>query len=241
MPSCHTDAVATPFSAASHLTSDDRVLIYRALRYPRGRYTAERAGQLSAVPSRTLHDWATSSALVPDWMSASPRGWSYRDVVYARLLAWLRSKRMERSQASERVSAVRELVATAQIDPQVRSDGSMFLIGEEHEDRFTGQQAFDGLSELLDVFHLTQPIEGVSGSDLWGPSLLRPSEHTYISPWILHGEPCVTDSRVPSASLYALHVERGLDEEQIGALYPGLSPAGVRDAIRLEQHLRSAA
>ncbi|HXH59107.1 hypothetical protein [Iamia sp.] len=85
------------------LTADDRALVLRALRYPRGRYSAERAHQLSAVPARTLHDWATAGVLVPDWFAAKPRGWSYRDVVYARLLAWLRSKHMDRTSASERL------------------------------------------------------------------------------------------------------------------------------------------
>jgi len=223
------------------LSAEQRTLVWQALKFPRGRYTAERAGQLSAVPSRTLHDWATSGTLVPDWMAASPRGWSYRDIVYVRMLAWLRSKRMARTRASSRVRAVRALVARSRIDPDIRSDGSMFLIGGEKEDRFTGQQAFDGLNELLDVFHLTEPIEGVSTSELWGPSLLHPSEHTYISPWVLHGEPCVAESRIPSAALYTLNVERGLGAAEISALYPSLSEAEVEDAIDLEKRLRRAA
>lgn len=54
------------------LSIDDRALVMRALRVPRGRYSAERASQLSAVPARTLHDWATSGMLLPDW-SPLPR------------------------------------------------------------------------------------------------------------------------------------------------------------------------
>lgn len=57
-------------------TTDDRALVLRALKVPRGRYTAARASQLSAVPMRTLHDWASSGVLVPDWVRSSPRGWS---------------------------------------------------------------------------------------------------------------------------------------------------------------------
>lgn len=220
---------------------DDRVLIRRALRYPRGRYSADRASQLSAVPARTLHDWATSQTLVSDWRHASPRGWSYRDIVYARLLAWLRGKGTVRPVAARRVAVVRQLLAEAEVDPLVRSDGTIFLIGGEHVDRLTGQQAFDGLADLLDVFHLTEPVEGVSDVELWGPSLIRPSAHTYISPWVLRGEPCVNDSRVPSAALYTLSVERGLDPPRIAALYPGLSTDAVEDALKLENQLRRAA
>ncbi len=222
------------------LSSEDRALVLRALRYPRGRYNAERAHQLSSVPARTLHDWATAGVLVPDWFAASPRGWSYRDVVYARLLAWLRSKHMERTAAAERVRYLRALLSTSPVDPTVHSDGTVFLIGSEATDRFTGQQAFDGLVAVLDVFKLTEPIEGISQGELWGPSLVRPSAHTYISPWVLAGEPCVEGSRVPSATLYALNVERGLDAAGIHRLYDALSVEAIDDALDLEARLRAA-
>lgn len=222
------------------LTAEDRALVLRALKYPRGRYDAERAHQLSAVPARTLHDWATAGVLVPDWLAARPRGWSYRDIVYARLLAWLRSKHMERSAAAERVLYLRKLLSTSDIDPSVHSDGTIFLVGEEATDRFTGQQAFDGVVAVLDVFELTEPVEGVSRGELWGPSLVRPSEHTYISPWVLAGEPCVEGSRVPSANLYALNVDRGLDAAAIHLLYQSLPVEAIEDALQFEARLRAA-
>ncbi|MEO8697819.1 MAG: DUF433 domain-containing protein [Acidimicrobiales bacterium] len=70
---------------------------------------------------------------------------------------------------------------------------------------------------------------------------MHPSEHTFISPWVLRGEPCVKDSRVPTAALYALNVERGLGSGGVAALYPGLSQDVVKDALTLERHLRQAA
>jgi uncharacterized protein (DUF433 family) len=227
-------------ASKAELSRDERALVLRALKHPRGRYSARRASQLSGIPARTLHDWATSGSLVPDWMASHPRGWSYRDVVYARLLGWLRSKHMERIQAAKRVALTRERLATSPIDPSVRSDGTIFLIGDEDIDHFTGQQAFDGVAELLDVFELTEPIEGVSTGELWGPSLVHPSAYTFISPWVLAGEPCVVSSRVPSGSLHALHVDRGLDVKAIQHLYPFLPAEGIQDALQLEERLRAA-
>lgn len=235
-----TAILAVMTATATALTSEDRALVLRALRYPRGRYSAERAHQLSAVPSRTLHDWATAGVLVPDWFGATPRGWSYRDIVYARMLAWLRGKKMERGDAAERVRLLRELLSTSEIDPTVHSAGTIFLIGDEDSDRFTGQQAFDGLISVLDVFELAEPIDGLSQGELRGPNLVRPSEHTYISPWVLGGEPCVEKSRVPSATLHALRVERGLDAEGIHQLYEFLPIASIKDALELEKQLRAA-
>ena len=225
-------------TTAAALTHDDRSLILSALRHPRGRYSAERASQLSGIPARTLHDWATSGAMMPDWIASTPRGWSFRDLVYARLLAWLRSKHMDRTRAAERVVAIRHQMTDAVVDPGIRSDGQIVLLGDSHEDGFTGQQVFHGITPFLHVFRLTDPIEGVSRAELWGPNLVNPSDHTYISPWVLHGEPCVSNSRVPSSALYALRLQRGLDTDQIGELYPQLTVAAIDDAIDLETRLR---
>jgi uncharacterized protein (DUF433 family) len=147
---------------------------------------------------------------------------------------------MERARASGRVLAVRELMARAVIQPHLRSDGTVMLLEDESVDRFSGQQVFDGLSELLDVFEMTEPIEGVSRAELWGPSLVRPSRLTYISPWVLGGEPCVADSRVPTSAIYALRIERSLDTGRIHALYPELPEEAIEDAIELEGRLRAA-
>lgn len=223
------------------LTEAERARVLNALRLPRGRYSAERASQLSAIPSRTLHDWATAGALVPDWLNARPRGWSYRDVVFARLLGWLRSKGMPRTDAARRVDQVRHRLDTSPVDPSVRSDGSIFLMGGDEVDECTGQQVFDGLADLLDVFELTEPIEGVSTRRLWGPDLVRPSSFTFISPWVLGGEPCVVDSRVPSAALHALREDRGLGVAEISRLYPHLPAEAIEDALGLEERLRQAA
>lgn len=64
---------------ARALTKDQQQLVLFAFRHPRGRYSAERAGQLSGVPARTLYDWAEARVLITDYASAHPKAWSYRD------------------------------------------------------------------------------------------------------------------------------------------------------------------
>jgi len=151
---------------------------------------------------------------------------------------------MNRDAAAHRVDVLRDSLAAANIDPivvadpSVRSDGTVFLIGRERSDRFTGQQVFDALIPLLDVFELVEPIEGVSKGSLWGPSLIRPSDYTYISPNVVAGEPCIVNSRVPTGTIHALHAERGLSVDGIGEFYPQLEERGIKDAIALEGRLR---
>jgi uncharacterized protein (DUF433 family) len=74
-----------------------------------------------------------------------------------------------------------------------------------------------------------------------GSSIPLNSYRTSISPWVMGGEPCVRSTRIPTAGLYALRSERGLQTERIVALYPGLDVAHVEDAIKLEERLCRAA
>lgn len=227
---------------ARALTQDEEQLILLAFRHPRGRYSAERAGQLSGVPARTLYDWTEAKVLVPDYASARPKAWSYRDLGFARLLAWLRQQGQDRPTAAARVADLRELMAdAAQQITEVRSDGSIVLLGEETVDRLTGQQLLSGMAQFLAVFDLLEPIGELGRKRLWGPDLLTPSNLTVISPWVMGGEPVVRSTRIPTASLHALRHDRGLETARIVALYPELDEEQVDDAIALEDRLRRAA
>lgn len=224
------------------LTNDEQQLVLFAFRHPRGRYSAERAGQLFGVPARMLYDWAKADVLVPDSAGSKPKAWSYRDLGFARLLAWLRQQGQDRSKAAERVAELRRMMAdAAQQVSEVRADGSIVLLGEETVDRLTGEQVFDGMDSFLAVFDLLEPIAELGRKRLWGPDLLAPTPLTVISPWVMGGEPVVKSTRIPTASLHALRHDRGLDTVRIVALYPELDAGEVDDAIALEDRLRRAA
>lgn len=145
---------------------------------------------------------------------------------------------METSGASERVRLIRDVLASDGVDPTVRSDGQHAFLSDEAIDRFSGQQAFGGMTIFLSIFDVAQPIDKVSRSAMWGPGLVYPSIHTHISPWVLSGEPCVVRSRIPTSALFALREERHLPAEKIRLLYPQLNVEAIQDAIALEEKLR---
>jgi uncharacterized protein (DUF433 family) len=93
----------------------------------------------------------------------------------------------------------------------------------------------------MSTFDLLEPIKELGEHALWGPDLVTPSPYTFISPWVMAGEPCIDQTRVPTATVYALRAERGLDEGRIVALYPALTAESVEDAWSLESRLRRAA
>lgn len=226
------DAVGTA------LTDEERAVLRHALRFPRGRYEARRAAQLSGIPERTVYDWAQEGVLVPDFHGACPMRWSYRDLVYLRLLARLRAHRMPREHAAERVRLVRALAAGGNDLDQVRlTDRTLLLPGEDH-DRLTGEQVLGDLAELTGHFDLLAPIADVDTEHLWGPNLVKPTDLTFISPSVLGGEPCIEGTRIPTAAVHALVKHRGMSSAQVVRLYPQLTEEGVDEAVGLEHKMR---
>jgi uncharacterized protein (DUF433 family) len=71
-----------------------------------------------------------------------------------------------------------------------------------------------------------------------GPHLLCPRPLLRIIPGKLHGEPHVVDTRIGSATLYALD-EAGYTPEQVRRMYPDVSPEALDQALDLERSLRA--
>lgn len=231
--------------SSNDLTTEERALLRDALRVPRGRYGADRAAQLSGVPTRTVYHWALTGTLVPDY-DESPKAWSYRDLVYLRLTAWLRTTRLPLPVVVDNVTSWRHTFGGADDHDRavVSTDGVGAAIGEGFDvDDMTGQQVFETMVDTVATFDLLAPLEadGLGQSHLWGPNLVRPSEHTSISPWVLRGEPVLRGSRLSTGAIYALSTRRRLAVDDIVDLYPGISAQSVDDALALETRLRMAA
>lgn len=239
------DAVSSTDSRAVLSDSEREDLLY-ALEVPRGRYSANRAAQLSGVPERTVYHWARHEVMQPDFDDQNPKSWSYRDLVYLRLLAFLRGRQVALDPAAELVRRLRREFAEggAEVETSVISaGGGGYALGPDMQvDMLTGQVAFETMVSYVGRFDLLAPIEaGGPAQHLWGPNLVRPSARTEISPWVLSGEPVIESSRIPTATIYALTTSRNLAAADIADLYPGLDVDKIRDAVGLERRLRQAA
>lgn len=226
------------------LTSDERQHLLQALRLPRGTYSASRAAQLSGVPERTVYHWAQTEVLQPDYDYDRPKAWSYRDLVFLRLLAFLRGHDVEMRDSIALVHRLREEFSHSdiRIDTRVSAASGGYALGPIMQvDELTGQLAFETLVDYVGVFDVLAPLADQAHHHLWGPNLVYPSAHTAISPWVMSGEPVVRNSRISTASLHALKAQRGLDTADIVSLYPTLSAEDVDDAVALESRLRAAA
>jgi uncharacterized protein (DUF433 family) len=229
--------------ASKRLDAQTQKTVMYALRHARGRYVADRASQLSGIPRSTLYDWRREDIYVPDFDAGDPTAWSYRDLVYLRLLGWLRNVGMPRPAAANRVKSVKRLIEKGDDVRLLHATHKTLLINEEATTRFDEPNLlpFDNLFGLVSTFDLLDPIEELrrrGQNRLWAPDLVTPSDHTFISPWVLAGDPCVEATRIPTSAIHALREERGLSSAEVVELYPGLTIEAADDAHVLEQRLR---
>lgn len=217
---------------------DRYATMLHSLRHARGRYPVERAAQLSGIPRSTLYDWNRHGVYVPDFAAGSPMAWSYRDLVFVRVLAWLRNDvKTPRSVASVRVQALKVHISAGHLVTMLHADRDSLVVDGNVAAPLDGPSRM--FVDMLASFDLASAVDDFGAhTKLWGPDLVAPSAHTYISPWVLGGDPCVAKTRIPSASIYSLRVDRGLSVADVVALYPGLSESAANDAFTLETRLR---
>ena len=230
---------------AAQLTDEERRTIAYGLRHPRGRYVAERAAQLSGVPKSTIYDWRREGVFCPDFTSSTPANWSYRDLVLLRVLAWLRQGGMPRPTAAKKVQKVKTHLSRGAEVRYIRATQSDVVLDGTYSEEFDDDRAnllpSTDFLELLATFDLHEPIRELRSArnrSVWAPDLVTPSVHSFISPWVLSGDPCVTSTRIPTSAIHALRFERALPVEAIVDLYPGLSIEAAKDVIELEMRLR---
>jgi uncharacterized protein (DUF433 family) len=228
--------------APRRLNAEEAEVVRGSLAHPIGRYDSERASQLSGIPRRTVNYWFQHELLVPD--DEADRRWSYRDLVFLRVFAWLRTKKMPPDAAALRVRTLkRALLGDGAPITRVRSQGKVLLLGNESVDRWSGEMVFSEVAPFfshLDLVALTGSADMNPGR-YEGPDLLRPRSRITIRPWVLSGEPCIRGTRIPTAAMYAINHERGLEPDQIVRLYPGTTRVDITQAIDLETTLRAAA
>lgn len=202
----------------------------------RGVYNARRAAALSGVPLTTLHRWARQGLYIPS-IHAGPldRLWSWADLLALRAMDWFRKKKGPHGPLPATIAEIRQAldeIAKEGISPAefsklvvVSRAGKLFL--DKSDVPF--HAAPDRQTVMPDVLPLVAPYQN-------GPSLTEPRPLLRIIPGKLHGEPHLVNTRISTATVYALH-KSGYTKSQILEMYPDISPEGLEQALEFEHSL----
>jgi uncharacterized protein (DUF433 family) len=136
------------------------------------------------------------------------------------------------------VARVRAEIEAGERVRYLHASSRALIAAGERVDRISGGSLlpFDRLEALFAHFDIAEPIRelGPSRHRLWAPDLVRPSKHSFIAPSVMADDPCLNDTRIPTATVYILRTERDLSSEDIVALYPEVDVEAVEDAHGLE-------
>ena len=110
--------------------------------------------------------------------------------------------------ASQQIQLLKQQIVRGHEVRYLYANRETLLADAERVNRVTGASLlpFDNLSALFRVFNILEPVRELSSEHrrLWAPDLVQPSLHTFISPWVMAGDPCVAQTRIPTASIHAL-------------------------------------
>lgn len=201
----------------------------------RGVYDAQRASALAGVPRTTLHYWARNGLYIPS-ISPEPhtRLWSWSDLLALRAIDWFRKGKGSGRKVSipQIRKALQELVESGISREElyhvvaVSGSGDLFFTLDTIDVRARpGRQG-----ALSNILHLVRPYEVA-------PDLLEPRPLLRIIPGKLHGEPHLLDTRIPSATIYALY-KMGYSVDKIQEMYPEALTDALEDAIDFERSLQ---
>jgi uncharacterized protein (DUF433 family)/DNA-binding transcriptional MerR regulator len=203
-------------------------------------YTARRAAALAGVPVSTLHYWARTGIYVPS-ISPAPRVrlWSWADLLALRAIDFFHRAKDPGEPKKVSIRRIREALSEIERRGLSREELSRLVALSRGGELFirVGDEAVradaSAQSAMPDMLALVRPYG-------WGPDLLEPRPRLRIIPGKLHGEPHLLDTRIPSATIYALRTS-GYTVEQILDFYPEARVDAVEEAIDLEDSLATRA
>ena len=190
-------------------------------------FSTKMAAFLSGATVSQLNNWAHSSILLPE-LGTHPRRYSFRDVVALRALAVLRSnvslQKIRRALATMEYQNFTEHIS----EYRFATDGTSVKVWTD--DGFMDLVANPGQFEFKSLADIYAPFTNFRGRHV--PGLLEPAEGIEVRPERLGGSPTVAGTRVPLEMVMELtEGPDGLDADEIGEMYPSVSPQDVRNVI----------
>ena len=200
----------------------------------RGVYDASRAAALSGVPESTLHYWARHGIYIPS-ISPEPRTryWSWIDLLTLRMIHYLR--RDDTPAKAVAMSKIREALKELETINIPRQRSHQVVIARAGTDFYlkVGGTVIRAASGGQTTIPNTVDLLGTYGS---GPDLLKPRPQIRIVPGKLHGEPHLLNTRISSATIYALYRD-GFLLDDIREMYPEAPGEALDQAIDLEKSM----
>lgn len=181
-----------------------------------------------ATPSQLL-SWRTKGLLIPEIREKKPPIYSFRDLIVARSLAFLRG-RTTSQKITRAIGNIRSMELTRGHLSQLRfgTDGDTIFIGTPDSDVATDVLRRPGQIEVFSFDDLAVAFRNFRDDEV--ASLEHPRPHLEVSPERLGGWPTIQGTRVPFDAVSDLLADGDIEASEVEQWYPGVSADAARDA-----------
>lgn len=200
-------------------------------------FRIEMVSRLSGATPSQLDHWRRDGLLVPEISRERPPLYSFRDLILARSLAFLRA-RVSNQKITRAVWNIRDMPLTYEHLSQLRfgSDKSTIFIGTEDGEVMDVLRK-PGQLEVFTFEDLVKQFENFKGAEV--SDFKHPRTHLTVDYERLGGWPTIRSTRIPYDVISDFLDEDEDNIQEIEEWYPGVSVDAARDAQQFARELEA--
>lgn len=208
-----------------------------------GLYSTAQVSRLARIPVSTLYEWRRRGIMRPSLQLihgglVADEGYSYADLVLARIIKALRDRHLDFDSAANALRHLYDRLGPPDrgwAGEKVYIQGNRIYVDKEDE------------WEVTDATELGQKVMEVLFGDLFDElreadkdaSIIVPVQfrkYVQVRPEVMGGEPVIRETRVPTATIVALFSEYR-SVERLAKLYRRIPEEKIGKAIEYEKYL----
>lgn len=209
-----------------------------------GFYSVQRVSRITGVPTRTIYRWAEEGTIVPamemrnEHGQTVKRGYSYAQVAIIKIVRALHEDKLDfRSVAI----ALQHLYERFGPPGKGWANQHVYILGskvvgfkDDEWDHTVANEYGQKIETRLwgDLFDELRRLD--EDASILVPEQFR--KHIQINPKVMGGEPSIKGTRIPTASIAALH-KKGRSLAKLAELYRPVPAKAIRMALEYEEFL----
>lgn len=189
---------------------------------------------LSGLTVFQLKNWASQGVFEPE---NGDYGYSFRDIVAARMLAFLRTT-LSAQKVKEAVRSLSKLNFNDHLSTYTLGHDGKIVLLKDKDGQIIEIGKTAGQYRAFTLQEIWKPFKNFKNEQV--PSLERPREELRIVEGRLGGWPTVGESRIGFDVIANMIDGKSITPENISHFYPGVTPKAARDALDFMQAVQAA-
>lgn len=195
------------------------------------------ASVLSGLTVSQLRRWAQEGIFIPEYQDQNPPEYSFRDVVAARTLSFLRADNSAQK-VKKAVHNLRQLNHNKHLaEYKLGSDGSLIVLKDE-DGTVADLNGYSGQGRIFSFGEVWGPFKNFKEAEV--PDLRHPRPNLEVNEAKLGGWPTINDTRIGFDVIARFIDNDSITPEDIQYYYPSVSAEAALDALSFMEAVEAA-